>query len=58
MSDATAQPARSVDRIDVHAHFVPDFYKDALLAAGIARPDGFPMPTWDARNRRWPRWTG
>ncbi|MDT7686916.1 MAG: 6-methylsalicylate decarboxylase, partial [Pseudonocardiales bacterium] len=27
-------------RIDVHAHFVPDFYRDALVAAGHDRPDG------------------
>lgn len=33
--------------IDVHAHFVPEVYRDALLAAGIDQPDGFPhIPRW------------
>jgi predicted TIM-barrel fold metal-dependent hydrolase len=33
--------------IDVHAHFVPQAYRDALAAAGIDRPDGFPrVPEW------------
>jgi 6-methylsalicylate decarboxylase len=33
--------------IDAHAHFVPAAYRDALLAAGIDRPDGFPrIPDW------------
>jgi predicted TIM-barrel fold metal-dependent hydrolase len=36
-----------VDRFDVHAHFVPDFYADALVAAGHSRPDGMPaIPAW------------
>ena len=35
--------------IDVHAHFVPAQYRDALAAAGIEQPDGFPqLPTWSA----------
>ena len=35
--------------IDVHAHFVPAQYRDALAAAGIDQPDGFPrVPTWSA----------
>jgi 6-methylsalicylate decarboxylase len=34
-------------RIDVHAHFLPDFYSDALRAAGQRRPDGMPaIPEW------------
>ena len=46
MSDMAAG-RRPVDRIDVHAHFVPDFYRDALVAAGQAKPDGFPtIPAW------------
>ncbi|HEY7626766.1 MAG TPA: amidohydrolase family protein [Ilumatobacteraceae bacterium] len=37
--------------IDVHAHFLPDRYRDALAAAGIDRPDGFPrVPTWSAEE--------
>jgi predicted TIM-barrel fold metal-dependent hydrolase len=35
-------------RIDVHTHFVPDFYRDALVAAGHQRPDGIAdIPAWD-----------
>lgn len=38
---------RTIDRVDVHAHFVPSFYAEALTAAGHARPDGMPaIPLW------------
>ena len=34
-------------RIDVHAHFVPEVYEQALLAAGITQPDGIKaIPSW------------
>ena len=37
------------DAIDVHAHFLPDFYRDALLTNGHEQPDGFPyIPEWSA----------
>lgn len=37
--------------IDVHAHFLPPHYRDALAAAGIDQPDGFPrVPTWSAAD--------
>jgi predicted TIM-barrel fold metal-dependent hydrolase len=33
--------------IDVHAHYVPDFYRDALIAAGHDHPDGIKaIPEW------------
>jgi predicted TIM-barrel fold metal-dependent hydrolase len=36
-------------RIDVHAHYLPDFYREALRAAGHDQPDGFPsIPDWSA----------
>lgn len=35
-------------RLDVHAHFVPDFYRAAAEAAGIHQPDGMPQ---------WPKWS-
>jgi 6-methylsalicylate decarboxylase len=39
------------NKIDVHAHYLPDRYRAALLAAGHDRPDGFPqMPGWSARE--------
>lgn len=35
--------------IDVHAHFLPDFYREALTRHGHAQPDGFPhIPEWSA----------
>ena len=33
--------------IDVHAHYVPDFYRQALIDSGNNRPDGSPIPAWD-----------
>lgn len=40
----------SAGRIDVHAHFVPDFYREAAVAAGHSRPDGIPaFPEWSAQ---------
>ncbi|MEQ1753296.1 MAG: amidohydrolase family protein [Micropepsaceae bacterium] len=45
----TTKIGRSIDRVDVHAHFVPGFYAEALKAAGHARPDGMPaIPEWNA----------
>lgn len=39
---------RAVTRIDVHAHFVPDFYREALIEAGQSQPDGIhALPQWD-----------
>jgi predicted TIM-barrel fold metal-dependent hydrolase len=32
----------------VHAHYIPQVYRDALVAAGQAQPDGIPaLPEWD-----------
>lgn len=31
-------------KIDVHSHFLPDFYRQALLDNGHERPDGMPRP--------------
>ncbi|AWE42650.1 amidohydrolase family protein [Actinobaculum sp. 313] len=36
--------------IDVHAHYVPQDYREALVAAGISRPDGSPVPQWSAAS--------
>lgn len=37
--------------IDVHAHYVPDFYRQALTDHGHAQPDGFPhIPDWSAEE--------
>ena len=34
-------------RIDVHSHFLPPFYRDALASNGHSHPDGMPaIPSW------------
>ncbi len=34
-------------RVDVHIHFLPDYYREALIAAGHSKPDGMPkIPEW------------
>lgn len=39
------------NKIDVHAHYLPDSYRAALIAAGLDRPDGFPhVPTWSVEE--------
>jgi predicted TIM-barrel fold metal-dependent hydrolase len=38
-------------RIDVHCHFVPDFYRAELEAYGLRRPDGIAsIPQWSAAD--------
>ena len=40
-------PAPMAGAIDVHQHFLPDYYRNALLAAGDAYPDGMAhIPAW------------
>ncbi|MGW6054372.1 amidohydrolase family protein [Streptomyces sp. NPDC055189] len=41
------QPAQ---RIDVHQHIVPTFYRDALTKAGIAEAGGRALPDWSAAS--------
>jgi 6-methylsalicylate decarboxylase len=44
----TAPTGRAVDRVDVHAHFLPAVYAEALRAAGHDKPDGMPaIPPWN-----------
>ena len=46
MTDAGANTPRA---IDVHAHYLPDFYREALGQHGHEQPDGFPfIPEWSA----------
>ena len=36
-------------KIDVHAHYLPDFYREALREHGLDRPDGMSfIPEWSA----------
>ncbi len=37
--------------IDVHAHYLPETYRAALVENGHSQPDGFPqIPTWSAEE--------
>ncbi|KAH8697938.1 aminocarboxymuconate-semialdehyde decarboxylase [Talaromyces proteolyticus] len=41
----------SNSKIDVHAHFVPPCWRDALLVNGFEHPDGMPaIPNWDVQS--------
>ncbi|MEU6845608.1 amidohydrolase family protein [Streptomyces sp. NPDC046716] len=40
----------SAQRIDVHQHAVPDFYRDELAAAGIAAAGGRALPDWNPKS--------
>jgi predicted TIM-barrel fold metal-dependent hydrolase len=51
----SARPVRAttsvLQAIDVHAHFIPDAYRAATVAAGHAKPDGMPgIPAWSERE--------
>ncbi|MGK8557294.1 amidohydrolase family protein [Nocardia gipuzkoensis] len=36
-----------LSKIDVHCHYIPDFYREALIANGHSRPDGiWGIPEW------------
>ncbi|MGE0045542.1 MAG: amidohydrolase family protein [Hyphomonadaceae bacterium] len=46
MSETCACGAR---RVDVHAHFLPECYRDALARSGLSHLDGgMPIPAWSA----------
>lgn len=39
--------ARTIDRVDVHSHFIPDFYRQTLIDEGLSQPDGIhAIPEW------------
>ncbi|MFF8652983.1 amidohydrolase family protein [Streptomyces huasconensis] len=40
-----------MSRIDVHCHYIPDFYREALIANGHSEPDGVPfIPPWSEES--------
>ncbi|MFE0459352.1 amidohydrolase family protein [Kitasatospora sp. NPDC058965] len=41
-----APAPRGRDRIDVHCHLVPDFYRQSLAAHGVTEIGGVPVPLW------------
>jgi predicted TIM-barrel fold metal-dependent hydrolase len=49
MTDGDGGKGCACGRIDVHAHFLPDVYAQALARAGLTTLDGgFPVPRWSA----------
>jgi 6-methylsalicylate decarboxylase len=45
------RPVAMMGGIDVHAHYLPDFYVEALAAAGLGLPDGLRhLPSWTAES--------
>lgn len=36
-----------IPKIDMHAHYLPQAYKEALLTRGEKNPDGYPTPEWN-----------
>ncbi len=41
-----AMAATALTRVDVHAHFIPDFYQAALAAYRVKDASGQPLPEW------------
>jgi predicted TIM-barrel fold metal-dependent hydrolase len=40
-----------MERIDTHAHFLPEFYHQAMIQDGHTTPDGMPaIPAWDEQS--------
>lgn len=37
------------NRIDVHCHLIPDFYRQTLADSGITTAGGIPLPAWSPR---------
>lgn len=37
-------------RIDVHAHFIPDFFRQALRTYGVQGDGGIPLPSWSIQE--------
>jgi len=45
------ETCREPSIIDIHAHFLPEFYRLALVEAGHQHPDGIPyIPEWSAER--------
>jgi len=56
----TNGPCGEIRRIDVHAHYIPEFYRKILVESGLGQPDGIESlpprdekrPTSDGSIRR------
>lgn len=36
-----------IPKIDMHVHYLPQAYREALLVRGEQKPDGYPTPEWN-----------
>lgn len=45
-ASSEAPAPRGRDRIDVHCHLIPDFYRESLATHGVATIGGVPVPAW------------
>lgn len=52
ISDANADTiSEHIRAVDVHMHFIPDFYRHALASANMASPDGInALPSWNEEH--------
>lgn len=41
------QSEKRTSKVDLHVHYLPQAYREALLNCGAANPDGYPTPDWN-----------
>lgn len=41
---------KNIQKIDLHVHYIPKAYREALLNCGEKNPDGFPTPAWSPKE--------
>jgi 6-methylsalicylate decarboxylase len=41
---------KNIGKIDLHVHYLPESYKEALIKCGEINPDGFPTPAWNVET--------
>lgn len=41
---------KNIQKIDLHVHYIPEAYREALLNCGEKNPDGFPTPAWTPKE--------
>lgn len=49
MDNSMSATENGLPKIDLHAHYLPQAYREALLVRGERNPDGFPTPEWNPK---------
>lgn len=49
LASPVVQAGPALSRIDVHAHLIPDFYRQALDDYNVSGDGGIPIPSWSPR---------